>query len=345
MKKRILGIFLLVVFVSSIVSSCKPSGLSESTALPSPTPTEIPKITLLRLAELYPLGYPTTQGDMEFAKLVRRRTNGRINIVVNSDGGLGTEKEVIEKTQSGEIDFARVSTSSLTASADVFNVLFLPYLFRDSNHMYSVLEGDIGYDLLNSVEKDNIIGLCFYNSGARSFYNNKKEIKTIADMKGLKIRVPPSDLMMILASSLGAVGTQMDMQKVYGALSAGELDGAENNLLSYLASEHYQVAKYLTLDEHCRVPEIIIASKSSLSKLSPEDQDIIKNAAKDSVAVQKAAWQQYEAESLARLKGAGCTVTQLDENTWAEFRKAVTPVYKKLGNKYKDLIEKIQNTN
>ena len=209
---------------------------------------------VLRLGETHVADYPTTRGDLEFSRLVEERTGGRIRIEVYHGKQLGEEKAVIEQVQFGAIDFTRVSISPLAAFAPAFDALQMPYLYRDEDHMWKVLNGPIGEEFLNSLEPADFVGLCWYDSGARNFYNSRREIKSVADLKGLKIRVQESKLMMGLVSALGAVPTPMPFGEVYSALQTGVIDGAENNWPSYFSTSHYEVAKYFTLDGHTRVP-------------------------------------------------------------------------------------------
>ena len=225
------------------------------------------KTIVLRLAETHPQDYPTTRGDYEFARLVKERSGGRIVIEVYPGSQLGQEKAVIEQVQFGAIDLTRVSISPVAAFVPRLNAFQMPYLYRDETHMWKVLKGDIGKELLASLEPFGFIGLGWFESGARNFYNSKRPIRTPADLKGLKIRVQESELMMGLVSAFGAVPTPMAFGEVYSALQTGVVDGAENNWPSYFSTSHYEVAKYITLDEHTRVPEIIIGSKISLGRL------------------------------------------------------------------------------
>jgi len=295
---------------------------------------------VLRLAETHPADYPTTKGDYEFARLVNERSNGRIKIEVYPGRQLGEEKAVIEQVQFGAIDFTRVSISPLSAFSPNFDALQMPYLYRSAEHMWQVLNSPIGDEFLNSLEPAGFVGLCWYDSGARSFYNSVHPIKKVADLKGLKIRVQQSALMVGLVEALGAVATPMPFGEVYSALQTGVIDGAENNWPSYYSTSHYEVAKYYTLDEHTRVPEITIASKITMDKLSKADQDLIKKAAKDSMAFQIKAWADYEKVAEDAVRANGNEIYRLPDNS--EFQAAMQPLYDKLSPQLKEVVARIR---
>ncbi len=306
-------------------------------ALPAAADTVV-----LRLGETHVADYPTTKGDYEFARLVEERTGGRIKIEVYHSSQLGQEKAVIEGVQFGAIDFTRVSISPLSSFAPAFDALQMPYLYRGEEHMWKVLDGPIGEEFLGSLEPANFIGLAWYDSGARNFYNSKKEIKSVADLKGMKIRVQESQLMMGLVSALGAVPTPMPFGEVYSALQTGVIDGAENNWPSYFSTSHYEVAKYFTLDGHTRVPEILIASKISMDKLSKEDQEIIKQAAKDSMPHQIKLWKEFEKVSEEKVRAAGSIITELTPEAVVEFQNAMQPMYDALSPELQEVVKKIR---
>jgi len=307
-------------------------------ALPAAADTVV-----LRLGETHVADYPTTKGNYEFARLVEERTGGRIKIEVYHSSQLGQEKAVIEGVQFGAIDFTRVSISPLSAFAPAFDALQMPYLYRGEEHMWKVLNGSIGEEFLASLEPANFVGLAWYDSGARNFYNSKKEIKSVADLKGMKIRVQESKLMMGLVSALGAVPTPMPFGEVYSALQTGVIDGAENNWPSYFSTSHYEVAKYFTLDGHTRVPEILIASKISMDKLSKEDQEIIKQAAKDSMPYQIKLWKEFEKVSEEKVRAAGSIITELTPEAVVEFQNAMQPMYDALSPELQEVVKKIRD--
>ncbi len=307
-------------------------------ALPATADTVV-----LRLGETHVADYPTTKGNYEFARLVEERTGGRIKIEVYHSSQLGQEKAVIEQVQFGAIDFTRVSISPLSAFAPAFDALQMPYLYSGEEHMWKVLNGPIGEEFLSSLEPANFIGLAWFDSGARNFYNSKKEIKSVADLKGMKIRVQESKLMMGLVSALGAVPTPMPFGEVYSALQTGVIDGAENNWPSYFSTSHYEVAKYFTLDGHTRVPEILIASKISMDRLSKEDQEIIKQAAKDSMPYQIKLWKEFEKVSEDKVRAAGSIITELTPEALVEFQNAMKPMYDALSPELQEVVKKIRD--
>ncbi|NLJ46700.1 MAG: TRAP transporter substrate-binding protein [Treponema sp.] len=282
------------------------------------------KTIVLRLAETHPADYPTTLGDQRFADLVKERSKGRIVIEVYPGSQLGQEKAVIEQVQFGAIDFTRVSISPLASFVPVFNALQLPYLYRNEDHMWKVLLGPIGKELFASLEPSGFIGIGWFEPGARNFYNSKRPVSKPEDLKGLKIRVQESELMVGMVQGLGAVATPMPYGEVYSALQTGVIDGAENNWPSYESTSHYEVAKFYTLDEHTRVPEIIIGSKISLSKLSAKDLELIKQAALDAIPYQRKLWAEREKASEAKVRAAGNTITVItDKGPWQAAMKAL----------------------
>lgn len=301
-----------------------------------------PKKIIMRLAETHPADYPTTLGDMEFARLVNERTNGRITIEVYHSKQLGEEKAAIEQVQLGAIDFTRVSLSPVSAFVKKLDALQLPYLYRDADHMWKVLNGPIGEEMLKAVEEANFVGLCWYDPGSRNFYNSKREIRTAADLKGLKIRVQQSDLMIKMVKLLGANPTPLPYGEVYSALKTGVIDGAENNFPSYDSQSHYEVAKYFTVDEHTRVPEILLASKIVMDKLPKKDQEIIKQAAKDSVPLQIKLWNEKEKASEEKVKKAGCKIYYPTPEEKKTFMDAMKPLYDEQPPEIQEIIKRIQ---
>lgn len=285
--------------------------------------------------------YPTTLGAKRFAELVAERTNGRIRIVVEAEGKLGNEMDVIQQMQYGGIDFARVSLSQLAAYVPELNVLQMPYLYADSEHMWRVLDGEVGDTFLQSVQEHELVGLSWYDAGARNFYNSVKPITSPEDMKGMRIRVQESDVMADMVEALDAIALPISYEEVYSSLERGLCDGAENNWPSYEAMDHYEVAKYFTVDEHTRVPEMQICSIHTWEKLSEEDQAILLECAAESALYQRNLWTLREEESrqIALRKGVQEVVLTAEEK--AVFQKEMSEIYEKYCSEYMDIINRI----
>lgn len=329
MKKVLISVIALILVASFAMATA-----NQESAAAEPI--------IMRLAETHVQDYPTTQGDYYFAQLVEERTDGRIKIEVYHSSQLGEERDVIEQVQFGAIDFTRVSISPLSAFSPNLDALQMPYLYRDADHMWKVLKGDIGDEFLGSLEPANFVGLAWYDSGSRSFYNSVREITSVADLAGLKFRVQQSDLMVGLVEALGAVATPMPFGEVYSALQTGVIDGAENNWPSYYSTSHYEVAQYYTLDRHTRVPEILIASKIVMDKLSSADQAIIRQAAKDSIDYQIQKWADFVGVSESAIRAAGNTITELSPAAYAEFQAAMQPLYDALSPDLQAVVERIR---
>jgi len=318
---KVRNVLMLVLALAAGSSMLFAGGKGEA---PSAAPAADAKTIVLRLAETHPADYPTNMGNLRFAELVKERSNGRITIEVYSGSQLGQERAVIEQVQFGAIDFTRVSISPLAAFVPVFNALQLPYLYRSEDHMWKVLLGPIGKELFASLEPSGFVGIGWFEPGARNFYNSKRPVAVPADLAGLKIRVQESDLMVGMVQGLGAVATPMPYGEVYSGLQTGVIDGAENNWPSYESTSHFEVAKYYTVDEHTRVPEIIIGSKISLSKLSQADQDLIKQAAIDAIPYQRQLWAEREKASEAKVKAGGSIITVVaDKGPWQAAMKGL----------------------
>ena len=285
--------------------------------------------------------YPTTQGAYKFAELVGEKTDGRIQIRVQPNGVLGDEKSVCEQLQFGGVDFTRVSLTALAEFVPKLNVLQLPYLYRDADHMWTVLNGEIGEEFINSFEGSDLVALSWYDAGARNFYNSVRPIEKPEDLKGLRIRVQKSEMMKGMIEYLEASPTPMAYGEVYSALQTGAIDGAENNWPSYESTGHYEVAKYVTVDEHSRIPELQLISRPTWDKLSEEDRAIIRECALESAEYEKKLWAEREKASEEIVRSSGCEITELSAEEKERFREAVKPMYEEYCGSDMDIIEAI----
>lgn len=297
-----------------------------------------------RSADVHPADYPTVQAVNHMANLVKERSGGKHTIKVYPNGALGTERDNVEQLRIGALDMLRIHVSPLNSVVPETLVLSLPFVFRDTVHMRKVVDGPIGDEILAAMEAQGLVGLAFYDSGARSFYTAKKPIKSLADMKGMKVRVPQSDVFVEMVKALGGNATPMPLGEVYTALKTGIVDAAENNWPSYESSRHFEAAKFYNLSEHSLAPEVLVFSKRVWDKLSKEDQALIRKAAKDSVPVMRKLWDEREAKSRKTVEAAGSQVATPANRQ--EFVDAMKPVYAKFANspKLADLVKRIQET-
>lgn len=296
--------------------------------------------TEFRSADIHPDDYPTVLAVRHMGEQLAKATGGKHSIKVFSKQALGNEKDTIEQTKLGAIAMTRVNVAPMNNICAATMVPTMPFLFRSTEHMRKVLDGAIGDEILKDCEAQGFIGLAFYDSGARSIYTVKKPIKTLADAKGLKVRVQQSDLWVSLLEAMGANATPMPFGEVYTALKTGLVDAAENNYPSYESSRHFEVALYYNKTEHSLAPEILLFSKKVWDTLSAEEHKQIRAAAKESVAYMRTLWDAREAKSLAVVKAAGAQVVEVDK---ASFQAAMKPVYDKFlkDPKLQDMVKRI----
>lgn len=286
--------------------------------------------------------YPTVAAVKHMSELLKQATGGKHSIKVFNKGALGSEKETIDQVKIGALDFTRVNISPMNAICAKTMVPTMPFLFRSVEHMRKVLDGPVGEEILKDCEQHGFIGLAFYDSGARSIYG-KKAVKSLADAKGMKIRVQQSDLWVALVGAMGANATPMPIGEVYTGLKTGLIDAAENNIPSYDGFKHYEAVKFYSKTEHSMAPEMLLMSKVVYDKLTPAEQQAIRKAAKDSVAFQRKKWDEQEAKSMAVVKAGGAEIVEVDK---ASFEKAMGPVYDKFitNADLKRLVKAVQDT-
>ena len=285
--------------------------------------------------------YPTSLGAMKFAYLVHEKSKGRIQIRVYTDAELGDEPDLVRELTRGGIDFVRASMSGLTEYNDEANVLVMPYLYKDADHMWKVLDGDIGQEIMDSFEGTGMVPLSWYDAGVRNFYSTEP-VYTLEDISGKVIRIQDSDIMADIITDLGAVPYATMFDEVYSALQTGRVDMAENNLSSYESMEHYKVAPYYIVDEHTRIPELQLISQTTYDKLTDEEKEIIRSCAQESALYERELWKERESVSLKRVMEGGCQIIYLTDEEKERFRKAVEGVYTKYCGDYMELIRRIQ---
>ena len=230
------------------------------------------------LAHTLPTSHPVHQGMEVFAKAVLDQSEGKLAIKIFPDGQLGTDREVLELLQIGSIAMTKVSAAAMANFAPEYKVMGVPYLFRDKTHLFNVLEGKTGENILEAGSEYLLRGLCYYDAGSRSFYTKNKPIHTPDDLQGLKIRVMNHQMSVDMVNEMGGSATPMAYGELYTALQQGVVDGAENNPPSFVTSGHYEVCKFYTLDEHSSIPDVLVIGTKYWKTLSEDEQGWMKEA-------------------------------------------------------------------
>src|ERR1700730_9294950 len=301
---------------------------------------------VLKASDVHPAGYPTVVAVEHLGRKLEKATNGRLSVQMYASMQLGGEKETIEQTQLGAIQIVRCSVGTLGPVVDDINVFNLPFLFRDVAHMNKVVDGAIGQELLDKVTSHpsaNLVGLCWMDVGARSFYTVKKPVKSINDLKGLKIRVIGNPIFVDMANAIGANGVAMGYDQVFSALQTGVIDGAENNPPSFVFDNHYQAAKFYTLTEHLIVPEILVFSRKTWDTLSKDDQGLLRKLGREAQADERVLWAAYEKQAMDKARASGVQIVETIDKQ--PFQDAVKPVWDKYAPRFADQIKRIAAVN
>jgi tripartite ATP-independent transporter DctP family solute receptor len=312
-------------------------------ALQAP-PTLGQQTMLLKATDVHPLGYPTVEAVVRMGKKLEQVTNGRLSIQMYPSMQLGGEKEMIEQAQVGALALARISVGPMGPLVPELNVFNLPFMFRDAAHMEKVIDGPIGDEMLKKLTDHptaGLVGLCWMNAGTRNVYNSKRPVKSVEDLKGLKIRMMGNPVFVDTMNSLGGNGVSMGFDQLISAMQTGVVDGAENNYPTYASGQHYRYAKYFSLTEHLMIPEILVFSKRVWNTLSKDDQELIMKLAKEAQQEQRKLWYEMEEKSLKEMKEAGVEIVPVADKQ--KFQDAVKPVWEKHGAQHKELIQRVQD--
>ena len=301
-------------------------------------------VRVIKMGHAQVVSHPVHQAMVFLGERLAKKSGGKLKVKVYPNQQLGTERELIELLQIGSVGMTKVSAASLEAFSPEISVLGLPFLFRDDDHISKVLNGEIGKELLLSCEKFWLRGLCFYDAGKRSFYSKAKPIETPEDLAGLKVRVQESKMAINMIRSMGGSPTPVAYGELYTALQQGIVDAAENNLPSFYNSRHYEVCKYLSIDEHTAIPDVVLVSTVVWEQLSPEEQQWMQEAADESAIYQTELWKASVEESMREVQKAG---VQVSYPTKEPFQNKVQSVYELVSREkpqLAQLIQRIQNT-
>ncbi|ROQ25991.1 tripartite ATP-independent transporter DctP family solute receptor [Gallaecimonas pentaromativorans] len=282
------------------------------------------KVTVLRMAHTLDSKHVVHQSMEYMAQRLELYSGGQMRLMIYPNGQLGTERELVELLQIGSLAMTKVSASTLEGFVPQMQLFSIPYVFKDRDQFWRVLDSDIGQNLLAQTRPAHLIGLGYYDAGSRSFYSSKGFIQSPADIKGKKIRVLNSPTAVKMINTMGGAATPIAWGELYAALQQGVVDGAENNPPSYYLSHHYEVAPYYSLDEHSFVPDVILASQKVWDSLNPQQQKWLRQAVDDSIVFEKNLWQKASDDAIKAVEAKGVEVIRPDK---APFIAAVKPIH------------------
>ncbi|RPD91797.1 TRAP transporter substrate-binding protein [Aureibaculum marinum] len=298
---------------------------------------------MLYLAHGLPRTHPVHKGMEEFKRVLEKESNGTLKVKIFSDAQLGSEREVLELLQIGSVAATKVSAATLSNFVPEYHIFGVPYLFRDKQHQYDVLEGPIGKSILEKGSKFWLRGLCYYDAGSRSFYTSNKAIRTPDDLSGLKIRVMNNQMAINMVNSMGGSATPLSYSELYTAIQQGVVDGAENNPPSFVSSNHYEICKYYTLDEHSAVPDVLLIGTKYWNKLTDEQKKWVQKAADESAQAEKVFWNESVEESMKIAIEAGVEVIKPDKSLFTEKSKSVLEDFVKNNPEMATIVDQIKN--
>lgn len=299
----------LVIAVACVLAAC--SGMSDDTRT-------------LRVGHTLEVAHPVHEALEFMAKDLAERSDGAMTLIIYSSGQLGSEREMIELLQVGALDMTKVSASPLEGFAAQMGVFGLPYLFRDNQHFWEVLEGAVGQELLSSMGDKRLVGLGYFDAGSRSFYTKGTPVITPADIKGKKVRVMNSRMAIDTMAAMGASATPIPGGEVYTALQQGVVDAAENNPPTYYSSRHFEVAPYYSLDEHASIPDVILLSASTQARLSDQQRVWLSQSMQRATDYQRSLWTEATDEALRALEREGVAISYPEK---APFVDSVAEIY------------------
>jgi tripartite ATP-independent transporter DctP family solute receptor len=294
---------------------------------------------VLKLGHGLDTGHPVHRA-MEFMKMrLEALSGGSVTIDIYPSSVLGSETQCIEQLQNGSLAMTKTSAAAMENFIPAMSVYGLPYVFRDAEHYWAVLNGPVGQDMLQKGESKFLRGLCYYDGGSRNFYTKDTPINTPDDLKGLKIRVMNSRTAIDMVKAMGGSPTPIAWGELYSALAQGTVDGAENNPPSFTSNKHYEVCKHFTLDGHTRIPDMLMMSSKVWNKLDPQVQDWLMQAAEESSVFQRELWAKESIAALEKAKAEGVTIYEVDT---AAFAAKVAPMLAEVENpEVRELLKQI----
>lgn len=284
---------------------------------------------VLTATDVHVKDYPTVQAVRWIGETLARETGGRVTLRQYHSGQLGRESEAIDMARFGAIDMTRVYAGALNNAFPLTQALCLPYVFDSVPHMRRAMDEGVGQAVLDGFARRGLVGLAIYDSGARCFYNTKHAIRAPADLHGLKIRVPVSDIFIRMLRLFGANPTPLSLGEVFSGLETRMIDGAENNIRSFHSSRHFEAARYWSQTNHSYAPDVLLVSQRTLDSLQRRDRDLLIDTARQSVGVMRTLWDASEAEARGAVFAAGVERNDADLSAFARASQPLLSEYRR----------------
>jgi len=292
--------------------------------------------TVLKLSHNAAPGNPKAVASDKFAELVELKTNGRVKVVVGGSAQFGDDAESITNMRLGTLALSANSQGATSGAVPEFALLGLPFLFKDLNHAYRVVDGPVGQKLGDASNNKGLVLLSLWDNGIRHTSNNKRPINTPNDLKGIKLRTPPDPMTLDIFKALGANPAPLAFSELYIALQQGVFDGQENPLVNIYSSKLYEVQKYISLTGHKYEATPLLASKVVWNTMSKQDQAAVKEAAIEAGKLNRQLSLAADADLKAKLTAAGVQINPVDQ---APFIAQTKNVYDKWSKQYPELVE------
>nr|WP_302639976.1 TRAP transporter substrate-binding protein DctP [uncultured Agathobaculum sp.] len=303
---------------------------------------EAAEIRYYRLASGQSANHLANQACERFCSLVEKESGGAIQIIPSFENELGTDASALEQCVYGGIDFVRTPLSAAAAYAPQLSALQLPYEYTSDEHLFRVLDGDVGADAMDSLEEQGLTGLSYFYAGYRCFFTTDKPITGLDDMQGLRLGTEDSSQMQQIIPQWGAVAVTLPPDEFALALRTHRIDGAESTLPTYVDSGYYRLAPYWTYDRHSYNADVLVASSETWAEFSPEEQQLLLQCAAEAASWQRAHWQGAEVKAMLRASRSGCYMALLSEEQTELFRDAAQPLYEHLSETQKEVVRRVR---
>lgn len=350
--KKLFGKFnLLIVFVLIIMvaltgcggkNESNVSGGNNSSPNPSSSSTGGGQTYVLKLGHIAPDEHSYTKGVEQFAKAVEEASGGRLKIELFGGGQLGGEREVTEQVQLGALDMTLVTAGPVGNFVEKFSVLEMPFLFRDLDHVYKTLDGEVGQELAKLLDEAGFVTLGYWENGFRHLTSNKRPVKSPEDSKGMKFRTVENPLYVATYKAIGGDPTPIAFPETYTSLHQGVVDGMDQSYGVMASTKMYEVQEYLSEVGIYYATAPLLMNKKKFESLPQDLQQILTEKGKEYAQIQRKINQDMEAQQKKDMMAAGLQVVERKDVDIEGFKQAVQSVYQEFGPKFDGLLEKIQ---